>query len=58
MHRLSAMTVLLIIIASLLVLALTSLWHDLHGDGRGDYPIPRSRDDEAESRTSLLHRLA
>ncbi|MBA2550292.1 MAG: hypothetical protein H0V13_04395 [Nocardioidaceae bacterium] len=52
------MTVLLIIIASLLVLALTSLWHDLHGDGRGDHPIPRSRDDEAESRTSLLHRLA
>jgi len=53
------MTVLIILLALLLVLALTSLWHDLRGDdGRADHPIPRSRDDEAESRTSLLHRLA
>ncbi len=52
------MTLLLLLIALLLVLAIMSLRHDLHDDGRGQHPVPRSRDDEAETRSSLLHRLA
>lgn len=51
------MTMLLILLTSLVAVAVASLWHDLHADGRGYHPVPRSREDEAESRTSVLRRL-
>lgn len=54
----TAMTLLLILLALLLTLAIASLRHDLLVDARGYHPPPRSRDDEAELRTSVLRRLA